>query len=540
MRYGDAFNTKTTPQTKPVPGRNQIENSAGGYVFEADDLEKAKRFCILGSEGGSYYAGEQKLTQENCTTILGLSNTDRGVELVDAIVDISVNGKAPKVGPAIFALAICAAAKDNTDTRAAALKALPSVCRTGSHLLEFADGVSGLRGWGRALRRAFAQWYLDKDVDRLAYQLVKYKKRVGYSHRDLLRLAHPKTKDPALRSLFNWVVRGEAEEGGELPAIIGAVNGIVDVSTKNLPAYIAEHGLTREMVPSDQLSRPEIWEALLEKMPMTAMIRNLGNMTKCGLISQGSDAAKLVSERLADETRIKKARIHPVQVLNAMLTYKAGQGFRGRGTWNSVTRVVDALDGAFYLAFGNVKPTGKRLGIFIDASGSMRQMCSGFPLMNARQGAVAMALSTLAAEGDAVVMAFTCNGNIRNLDISPRRRLDDCIGEINQRAEGTDLSMPFTWATQNKAELDAFVIYTDHETWAGRQHVYQALNEYRRKSGIQARAINCAMVANGFRTSDPRDKLSLECVGFDSSVPQVISAFASGFENHVDMGSEAG
>ena len=39
--------------------------------------------------------------------------------------------------------------------------------------------------------------------------------------------------------------------------------------------------------------------------------------------------------------------------------------------WNPVREVVDALDAAFYTAFGNVEPTGKRLLLALDVSGSM-------------------------------------------------------------------------------------------------------------------------------------------------------------------------
>ena len=65
------------------------------------------------------------------------------------------------------------------------------MCRTGTHLFQFAAFVEGFRGWGRSLRRAVGRWYAGQPVDALAYQAVKYRQREGVSHRDLLRLAHP-------------------------------------------------------------------------------------------------------------------------------------------------------------------------------------------------------------------------------------------------------------------------------------------------------------------------------------------------------------
>lgn len=45
--YSKHFNTKKTPQSKPVPGTNQVPNSAGGFTFEASSWQKFLRFLIL-------------------------------------------------------------------------------------------------------------------------------------------------------------------------------------------------------------------------------------------------------------------------------------------------------------------------------------------------------------------------------------------------------------------------------------------------------------------------------------------------------------
>ena len=59
-----------TPQTAPIPGTTQVPNSAGGYAWQASQWDRLKRFLILGSEGGSYYAGELTLTIENANHVL--------------------------------------------------------------------------------------------------------------------------------------------------------------------------------------------------------------------------------------------------------------------------------------------------------------------------------------------------------------------------------------------------------------------------------------------------------------------------------------
>ena len=61
---------------------------------------------------------------------------------------------------------------------------------------------------------------------------------------------------------------------------------------------IRDNRLTREMVPTHLLAHPVVWEALLEEMPLTALIRNLATMTRVGLVASGSRASHKVAERL--------------------------------------------------------------------------------------------------------------------------------------------------------------------------------------------------------------------------------------------------
>src|SRR5258708_4542503 len=100
MVYKSHFNRKATPQNAPIPGSNQVPNSAGGYSFPVDDWTRLDRFLILGSEGGSYYATERQLTLENAKSVMQCIAAD-GPRAVQRIVEISEAGRAPKNDPAI-------------------------------------------------------------------------------------------------------------------------------------------------------------------------------------------------------------------------------------------------------------------------------------------------------------------------------------------------------------------------------------------------------------------------------------------------------
>src|SRR5262249_37720361 len=184
MSYLKRQSKRRAPQSAPIPGSTQVPNGAGGYAWAVDDWTRLRRFLILGSEGGSYYAGEWKLTRENAAAVERCVAAD-GSRTVSEIVAVSDAGRAPKNDPAGFARALAAGVGDER-TRKEALAALPQVCRTATHLFQFATFVEGFRGWGRSLRRAVGSWYADRSPDSLAHQAVKYRRRAGLTHRDLL------------------------------------------------------------------------------------------------------------------------------------------------------------------------------------------------------------------------------------------------------------------------------------------------------------------------------------------------------------------
>jgi 60 kDa SS-A/Ro ribonucleoprotein len=544
----------TPPQSEPLDER-QVENSAGGFVYQVDQWKRLDRFLILGSEKGSYYASEKKLTTDNVKGIASCVKDD-GLRLVKRIVEISDAGRAPKNDPALLALAY-AAAKGDDATRSAALDALPQVARIGTHLFHFVDFVTEFRGWGRGLRRVVSGWYLKKDIEKLADQLTKYQQRDGWSHDDLLSLSHANRSKEGrktivaedgkvtyefspVREQFNiiarWVTKGEVSEN--LPErILGHLELQKATDGKTAAKLIRQYGLVRESVPTELLKDKMVWEALLEKMPMTALIRNLGNLSKCELLVPMSDAAKKVADQLTNQEALQKARVHPIQLLIAMKTYQSGHGVRGSGEWKPVPSVIDALDSAFYQAFGFLEPTGKRHYLGMDISGSMwGGVVAGVEGLTPAVASGALAMVTVKTEKQYYASGFTAGrgGGWRSgtemtpIDLSPKLRLDDVVKKMEKLSAnmgGTDCGLPMIDAMNKKMAVDVFVITTDNETWAGQIHPVAALKQYREKMGIPAKLAVVGMTATEFSIADQNDASMIDFVGFDTAVPQLLADF---------------
>ncbi len=287
---------------------------------------------------------------------------------------------------------------------------------------------------------------------------------------------------------------------------------------------ITDFNMPRECVPTQWLNDPAVWSALLENMPATALVRNLGKMTSIGLLSPLSQASRKAVETLQDVEKLKKARVHPFTLLVAQKVYASGQGEKGKLTWTPDQNVVSALGEAFYTAFDAVEPTGKRFMLGIDVSHSMSAAICGSSL-TCCEGATALALVTTHVEPWCWTGRF--NTGLEGVPFTRQTRLDDALRYTrNINGGGTDCSLPMTHAMRNRIPVDTFIVLTDAETAHGPIHPSQALKQYRQAMGIPAKLVVVGMVANKFTIADASDAGMMDVVGFSTDSPAIIADFA--------------
>lgn len=509
-------------QAFPIRGReSEMEpNNAGGFGFKLDPWERLHRFLILGSDDGTYYVGEHELTKQNAICVEQCISED-ALQVLHEASEINIAGRAPKVSPQLFTLAMVLTCQ-NPDARREAASIAPKMLRTGSHLLELVSYIDLLGGWGPAKRRLVSDWFNAGDPNNIAFQVLKYQSRHGWSMRDVLRVAHPKASTPAHAAIFDWACGRRSHEG--LPQILADYQRIMSSGWTDIEKAIAaiHAGLPREAIPTEALREPEIWRRLLPITPPHALLRNLGVATANGsIIGSEDDVISIIS----DSEKLRRSRVHPFAILLARLVYGGGVGIRGGKTWSPSKRVLDALDKA-YERSTIVEPVSPlHVLIAIDVSGSMtHQTCAGAPFpCKTAAAAVAFQLSKSFQNSTLSFFDTEVHGSGK-----PPRNLQDVLRRSGVGGGGTDLSAPIRHAATELAcrkHYDAIVLLTDNETWAGTHHATEVLQDYRRMSGTQTRLVCCAFAANGASVVDPKDPLQLGCAGLDSNVPGIVSGF---------------
>ena len=529
-----------------------------------DENRLVRLFC-LGSEGTAYVAGDPQLkpqellTPQNANCVTRMLQSGRGQEVVNMTIFYSESGLTAKQNGLLLAVAMCARQTVDPPTKAYCYQNLSRFCRTPTQLfmfIRYCRTPGNENGWtpdypriggGHGFRKAISQWYLrfmnvPNGSKTLAMLVTKYRKRNGWSHQDALRVAHPRagpSNGCSVAAILKYIAKGFNESQDDLQMTDGDVcqylQAVEDVRAQRDPAtldatslagLVRQHHLTREHLNTQLLNFPDIWEALLEHMPMTAMIRNLGKMSAVGILNPGSQNETIITGRLGDVDALKNARIHPFNVLLARLTYN-----RRRGNNEAI---LSALDKAFYLAFRCVPPTNKRFLLALDVSASMFSgSVNGCNSIHAGTAEAAMALVTARTEPHCEIVALSTT--MVPLDIRSDMTLSQVEDEMRRVPSGTtDCTLPMQYALEQyestqRRQFDVFVVYTANKPDNHQLSPAEALRDYRQRAMVpDAKLVVCAMKSNGFTIADPDDVNMLDVAGFDSNAPQLIRQFVAG------------
>lgn len=534
-----------TPQTKPIPGReaDMTLNSAGGFTFAKDLWAKLEDFIILGTTGGTYYVGEDKLTADNVEVVTEAIKAD-GVRAVKLATEIS-SARPPRAfknKPALFVLA-SAAVHGDLVTRQAVRANLVNVARTTDHLSTYFGYWKNIGGkrTGRVARGALGSWFTVPAVDQVAWKALKARQRKtpqgeALALRDVLRIAHPIPDSEARSALFGWLTGAVSDEDarGQVRAIDDYLTAQSVTTVRQAVKVVTERKVPWEFLPDKMQRHAEVWDVLIDTIGMTALLRNLARMTRIGTLKPMSDATLRVAKRLTDAEALHRARIHPMDVYLALRVYNSGRSQpHARADvqhWVPVTPIADALEEAYDLSFGGVQPSGKRLLVAVDSSGSMSGTWGG----SLSYGGAELGAPYEVANAMAVILARIEKRNVHVIDVDTSVRASKVGPRTNLRSisswrpmgGGTDLSEVFTHATREKLDVGGIVVFTDNETWAGAwRHPAEALKTYRRMINPATKVVVASMTAAGHTIGDPKDEGVLNMAGIDASLPKVICSY---------------
>lgn len=536
MTYSTFQNKANQKKTVAEPvSAKQVQNTQGFYVYKTSDMDQLKRFLILGTTAPTYHAGTSNV-QKNVDLIKKLIASEKGLEVVHTVFQMDKANLLIRKGPAIFVLAY-ALKHGDLQTRKYVAENAVYFLRTGRDIAGFVEEVEGLGGgWGRLTRNAVSKWY-QQDVDKVAYQVVKYRNTGQFEHRNLLRLAHPEPVSGEHNNLYKYIV-GKPYDHKAISKQVLIFESLKEVDTvEEVLSAIAGGNMTHEMIPTQFKSEPKVWYALAKNMPYRALVWNLSTFSRLEMLKPLSDFEQFIVDTLTNVDKIKGSKIHPFTLLVALRNYQQGKGHRN--TWSVNKAVVDALSEAFDLSLSNVEKTGMKYGLIVDTSGSMSSNWNdygyggkggGTKLSGSNikpiEGAAAMAV-VQSRQGRAHIIGV--DSTVHNINLSGKSGLSEALQRIGQYRGGrTDLGAGMKHFINNNVVVDCIIFYTDNEVNQG-YHVAQLFDQYKARVNKNAKMIVVGFEASDFSIADSSRGDMLDICGFDMSAPQVIDNFIKGF-----------
>lgn len=528
-----------------------VDNLAGGYSYATNIWEHLERVLLLGTATGTMYQSAMSLTLDANETIADCTRKD-AKRTARTVANMWKDRRLPNQSYALYTLAyVVAKASEPSDRRYAMGKLAEAIASVGtaSHLYEFCYYAEQLRGWGSILSDGIAKIINAWSDNKLALQFVKYGGRTfgGNTFRliDLMRLSHVKPDNVHRGVLYadiaslNGSRRASAFLGENRLAFRGFDAGEPSARTMIYGAdaiklmkpdeedkvcwLVDECDLPWEAVPSELRSH-NVWDCLINKMPMTAMLRQLSSW-EARLHFNDPAFAKKVVDRMTDDTFIAYQRPHPLAVLKAMTIYESGHGELGNLRWTPRMNIMNALGYIFDKSFAHIERMDRRLCIAVDVSGSMEAASVYLSRISAYKAAASMCRALLCASPDSLVVGFDTRTHVADItrDMSTTSIIRHF--QMNMPHGGTDCSSPINYCTSMRERVDAFVIMTDSHYWDGEQPD-GAMWRYHNSVNNKAKLVTVAMSSNQFKLSDA--PWSLCAVGMDPAIAPVIASFVSG------------
>jgi 60 kDa SS-A/Ro ribonucleoprotein len=216
---------------------------------------------------------------------------------------------------------------------------------TARELFEFVDQSRRERGWGRTLRERVAAWYLDRPVAEIAVEILRCPEHKGYTHRDLLRLSHPKPDSPARNAMFQWAAQGGLGHLATPDLIAGELRQVYAVERLKGAGeegealmLIEQYALTPDLVPAEWKRSGAVWETLVERMSGAELARNLIWLASAGVLDEGCPVTALVVARLMDARRVRQSGISMDELRDIRAQYERHP--------RALKVVIQALDAA--------------------------------------------------------------------------------------------------------------------------------------------------------------------------------------------------
>lgn len=499
-RVANLFSNKNKTGSKSVP------NVDGGAGFERPDKEAYLQVLMTNVMGHTFYKSQAEQVDA------ALKAHEYAVANFPDFMGkaaVYARNKGYMRSQPVLAMAYLAVAK-----HPGFAKYFEQVCLTPNDLVDFMEFYTYLSGkqnqGGRSFKRVIGEWLVHKLNP---FWVVKYgsEHKKGYSLRNLMITMHPRGVD---KEVGDYIVNKKIPQS-EGASIIAEFEKLKRVETAEEALEIVKRGrLPHEVVTPFTGRFPELWGALVNNMPVQALMMSLNALSRKNALRTPENVEKVKSV-FGDQEKIEKSKLLPFQFINA---YDAVVKAHGED-W-----VLDALRKAVDLSVDNIPENMSRTVVALDVSGSMK----GDFLR------IASVIGLALARKSAQCRFYTFSNNLNRIHVS---KLDSILTQAEHiyAGGGTSTNLPVEEMIKDYHEsgtiADTLILITDGAQNNGRPF-YEAVTEYRKTCNGNLKLF---LVDVGSYSEDgksiPESKLNWTLVGWSPKVLDFMLLAMEGYDS---------
>jgi 60 kDa SS-A/Ro ribonucleoprotein len=374
------------------------------------------------------------------------------------------------------------------------------------------SGAVGRKSLGNRPKRLVRKW-LDAASDQ---KLLNASVGQHPSLADIVKMAHPRPRDPAREAFYGWLIGREVEEA-KLP-------GIVQEFERAKRGEAEPPRLDFRLMTGLPLTTTH-WAALAREMSWTATRMNVNTLARHGVFGEPGMTEEIAS-RLRDAEQVKKARVFPYQ---ALVAYRMAAA-------EVPMEVKEALHDALEIAADNVPTITGRIVVCVDVSGSMASPVTGHrqgatTAVSCRETAALMAASLLRKNPMTRVLPF--DTALHPVELKPLESLASNVGKLMLAGGGgTDLHLPLAKLNAEGAFADLVIYVSDNQSWADTRPANTPTATMREWARFKVKNPNARLVCVDLQPCATTQAAEREDIlnvgGFGEGVMEIIARFAAG------------
>ncbi|KAG5886474.1 hypothetical protein JTB14_026734 [Gonioctena quinquepunctata] len=465
-----------------------------------------------------------------------------------------------------FALVMEAATPDiKKDICATAL----NLCKSDEDFFNFVKFSSKVR-WeksklSKSVQKVVGRYYKNKSPSELAHSYATCKSWHGWSHKDLVKLAHVKSDTPLKNAVINFILLNKVnEKENEEEKKIIEIMQKAELLRKSMDHKVAvplinDLKATINQVEPSLRKSAEVWNAVLLNMTVSDILQVLPKLYKLGFLKKDAPTQAIVNETLTNTQKVKASGIHPIEVFIHMKNFEKGGKpldpkllvhlkTEKKMTEDEITKlktpreakctlVLSNLQKCMNLACSNIQSFGKRYLITIDTTDKMDTPCLANKNITGIEAAVAFAWSLLKIEKDVTVAVFK-EKEVSVVQLDKKGHLYEQVQKLREnKSKYVWLAAPMEWAASQKKHVDIFLTFIHHkdihdnvpkEVIEKFGNLRAALQRYSKKVNLpNAKLVNFCLSSPDIVCADGTRNI-LDVVGFDCGVPRAVEAFCRG------------